>query len=597
MWDLGAKLWASTPAAEQDDASVSYSPDVCNRGEEKGLPIENSSSQPDENSEVDKDIQDGVREVEAVTLVWDTKSLILVFFFIYAIYTVDSMHSTMSSAFTAYVTSDFSLHSLTATTGILSNILGGLSRLPLSKIIDVWGRREGFAVMGVFLTIGLVMMAACNNVETYAAAQVFYWIGYTGIQYIVAVMIADATSLRNRGIVYGIVSTPYLFTTFAAGPAATNYINGPGWRWGFGTFAIVTPVMCLPVLLIFTLNKRKAKKLGTYKARPNSDRTIFQSLKHYAIELDVLGLLLICGGLALFLLPFSLYSYQAKQWRSPMIICMLVFGIIILILFGVYEKFFAPKSFLPIAMLSNRTVLGSSIYGALAFVSFYIWNSFFYSFLIVVNDLSISKAVLIRNIYTLGSCSWALIVGLLIRFSGRYKWLALYFGVPLSVLGVGLMVAFRQPDVNIGFIVMCQIFIALGGGTTVICQQVAVMAAVSHQEVAVALAIQYAFTSIGGAIGSSIAAAIWTGVYPARLQAYLPAESQANFTQIYGSIVVQSSYEMGSPTRNAIARSYGEAQRYMLIAATSFLAVGIFAVMIWHDINVKQKKQTKGHVF
>ncbi|CAD0049837.1 unnamed protein product [Aureobasidium pullulans] len=514
MWDLGAKLWASTPAAEQDDASVSYSPD------------------PDENSEVDKDIQDGVREVEAVTLVWDTN--------IYAIYTVDSMHSTMSSAFTAYVTSDFSLHSLTATTGILSNILGGLSRLPLSKIIDVWGRREGFAVMGVFLTIGLVMMAACNN-------------------YIVAVMIADATSLRNRGIVYGIVSTPYLFTTFAAGPAATNYINGPGWRWGFGTFAIVTPVMCLPVLLIFTLNKRKAKKLGTYKARPSSDRTIFQSLKHYAIELDVLGLLLICGGLALFLLPFSLYSYQAKQWRSPMIICMLVF------------------------------VLGSSIYGALAFVSFYIWNSFFYSFLIVVNDLSISKAVLIRNIYTLGSCSWALIVGLLIRFSGRYKWLALYFGVPLSVLGVGLMVAFRQPDVNIGFIVMCQIFIALGGGTTVICQQVAVMAAVSHQEVAVALAIQYAFTSIGGAIGSSIAAAIWTGVYPARLQAYLPAESQANFTQIYGSIVVQSSYEMGSPTRDAIARSYGEAQRYMLIAATSFLAVGIFAVMIWHDIN--------GHVF
>lgn len=507
------------------------------------------------------------------------------------------MHSTMSSAFTAYVTSDFSLHSLTATTGILSNILGGLSRLPLSKIIDVWGRREGFAVMGIFLTIGLVMMAACNNVETYAAAQVFYWIGYTGIQYIVAVMIADATSLRNRGIVYGIVSTPYLFTTFAAGPAATNYINGPGWRWGFGTFAIVTPVMCLPVLLIFTLNKRKAKKLGTYKARPSSDRTIFQSLKHYAIELDVLGLLLICDGLALFLLPFSLYSYQAKQWRSPMIICMLVFGIIILILFGVYEKFFAPKSFLPIAMLSNRTVLGSSIYGALAFVSFYIWNSFFYSFLIVVNDLSISKAVLIRNIYTLGSCSWALIVGLLIRFSGRYKWLALYFGVPLSVLGVGLMVAFRQPDINIGFIVMCQIFIALGGGTTVICQQVAVMAAVSHQEVAVALAIQYAFTSIGGAIGSSIAAAIWTGVYPARLQAYLPAESQANFTQIYGSIVVQSSYEMGSPTRNAIARSYGEAQRYMLIAATSFLAVGIFAVMIWHDINVKQKKQTKGHVF
>jgi hypothetical protein len=157
----------------------------------------------------------------------------------------------------------------------------------------------------------------------------------------------------------------------------------------------------------------------------------------------------------------------------------------------IYQKFFAPKSFLPIALLSNHTVLESSICGALAFVSFYIWNSFFYSFLIVVNDLPISNAVLIHNIHTLGSCSWAVIVGLLIRFSGRYKWLALYFGAPVSTLGVSLVITFHQPDVNVGFIVICQVSIALGSGTTVICQQVVVMVAVTHQEVAVALAIQY----------------------------------------------------------------------------------------------------------
>jgi hypothetical protein len=157
----------------------------------------------------------------------------------------------------------------------------------------------------------------------------------------------------------------------------------------------------------------------------------------------------------------------------------------------IYEKFFAPKSFLPIALLSDHTALESSICGALSFVSFHIWNSFFYSFLIV-NHLSISNDVLIRNIHTLGSCSWAVIVGLLIGFSGRYKWLALYFGAPVSTLGVSLVIAFRQPDVNVGSIVMCQVSIALGSGTTVICQQVVVMAAVTHQEVAVALAIQYA---------------------------------------------------------------------------------------------------------
>lgn len=60
---------------------------------------------------------------------------------------------------------------------IMSNIIGGLIKLPLAKVLDIWGRPQGFLIMVGALTIGLVMMAACNNVKTYAAAQVFYWVG------------------------------------------------------------------------------------------------------------------------------------------------------------------------------------------------------------------------------------------------------------------------------------------------------------------------------------------------------------------------------------------------------------------------------------
>jgi hypothetical protein len=59
----------------------------------------------------------------------------------------------------------------------MSSIIGGLVQLPLAKILDIWGRPQGYALMAFFLTMGLVMMAACKNVETYAAAQVFYWVG------------------------------------------------------------------------------------------------------------------------------------------------------------------------------------------------------------------------------------------------------------------------------------------------------------------------------------------------------------------------------------------------------------------------------------
>lgn len=109
--------------------------------------------------------------------------------------------------------------------------------------------------------------------------------------------------------------------------------------------------------------------------------------------------------------------------------------------------------------------MASSLY-----LPWYIWDSYFYSFCIVVWNVSITNATYIGNIYTIGSCFWSLVLGVGLRYYGKLKIWALVFGVPLTILGVALQIIFRQPDVNIGYIVMCQIFIAFGGGTLVICE-------------------------------------------------------------------------------------------------------------------------------
>lgn len=59
---------------------------------------------------------------------------------------------------------------------------------------------------------------------------------------------------------------------------------------------------------------------------------------------------------------------------------------------------------------------------------------------------------------------------------------------------------------------------------------------------------------------------------------------------------VQLSYPLGSSARIAIQAAYGEAQRYMLIAATCMLIVGVAAVSIWRDIRVSELKLVKGVV-
>ncbi|AEO59759.1 hypothetical protein MYCTH_2308280 [Thermothelomyces thermophilus ATCC 42464] len=548
-----------------------------------------------DSDEISLGAQAGVQGVEALAKVWTKSHLILAYVCIWCIAFVDAMQQGMSTTLTPYVTSSFSSHSLTAATSIFSSLIGGLFKLPLAKILDVWGRPQGFVTMMVCLTIGLIMMAGCNSVETYAAGQVFYWVGYNGITYTISIFIADTSALKNRALMFAFVSSPYIITVWIGGPLADAFYNGPGFRWGFGAFAIITPAICSPLLALFYINYRKARKMGLIPDR-KSDRTLLQSLRHYAIEFDLVGLILITAGMALLLLPFNLYTRQAEEWRSPMLIAFFIVGGLMLIAFALYEKFLAPKTFIPYELLMDRTVLGACTLAGVLFVSFYIWDSYFSSFLQVVNGLDMTKSSYILNVYSIGSCFWSLVAGVLVRVTGRFKWLAVYFGLPVTILGVGLMAYFRQPDVNIGYIVMCQIFIAVAGGTLVICEQMAVMAATTHQYITVVLAVEAMFASVGGAIGSTVAGAIWNGVFPKKLAQHLPPESQGSLTTIVGSLEKQLSYPMGSPTRTAIQHAYGDAQRIMIIASTVIQVISVASVVVWKDFRVKDFKQVKGLV-
>lgn len=130
-------------------------------------------------------------------------------------------------------------------------------------------------------------MAVCSNVTTYAAAQVFYWVGFNGIAYVLDVFIADTSSLEWRALMFAFSTSPYIVTTFAGPAAAQSYYKTSGWRWAYGTFAIVTPVICMPFLMVFWYNQRLARKQGVLPEKSGaSGRTLLQSVHHYLIEFD-----------------------------------------------------------------------------------------------------------------------------------------------------------------------------------------------------------------------------------------------------------------------------------------------------------------------
>ena len=296
----------------------------------------------------------------------------------------------------------------------------------------------------------------------------------------------------------------------------------------------------------------------------------------------------------LFLLPFSLQTYGRAEYKSATFIAMVVIGFCLFFVFAAWEKYLARTHFVQWELFRQRTVLGACCLAAIIYFSFYAWDLYFYYFVIVVYDLNVSMAGYMMQIYNVGSCLWSVVFGLWVRYTKHFKYTCLFFGLPLMLLGAGLMIHFRGQDANIGYIVMCQIFIAFAGGTLVIGEDMAVMAAADRMGVPMMLSLLYLSSNIGGSIGSAVSSAIYSGTFPEALAQRLPDSAKGDVAAIYaGGYLEQMKYPVGSPERNAINYAWGDSQKYNSIAATAVLVLGIPAIAIWKNYRV-DKKQNKG---
>ncbi|KAM0494475.1 hypothetical protein ACHAP8_008618 [Fusarium lateritium] len=535
--------------------------------------------------------EDGVQKDEkeipgALQQVMTQNDQILSHIFIWLLVFALGFSNSIFRVLTPYVVSDYKKHALTATTDVVSNIASGIFRRPYAKLLDVWGRPQSLSLMVLFTVLGAIMKAGCNNVETYCAAQVFYYVGYYGIQFSLVIFISDSAPIRNRALLFGIVWSPSLISTWAYGPTADRILTILGYRWGFGVWCIIIPIFCAPVLALMFRFDKKARQAGLIK-RTEHGKTIAERIIFYFKELDIVGLLILAAGLSLLLLSLSIYSYQDDGWGSPLIICFLVFGPLPIITFILYEMYLAPVTFLSSQLLKNRTVVWTNIMAATLYTSEFICSAYIYSMLIVVFDQSITAATYINSIYYVGSSFWTIVLGFMMRYYGRVKIYTLVLGIPFFILGQGMMIAFKPGFTPIGLMIVCKILIAFGGGTMYPIEQMTLMA-VSQEHTPALLALESVIIDVGKGAGSAIATAIWTSMFKKKLSEYLPTSELGRLNEIYGSLDVQSSYPIGSPAREAINHAYLDTQSVIFISSTSLLALTWISVLFWKDYDVKK---------
>ncbi|ROW16289.1 hypothetical protein VPNG_01855 [Cytospora leucostoma] len=537
----------------------------------------------------------GVQKAEAAALVWPKWALYCTYGWIWVCFFMLALQQGTTGTFNIYAYSGFMEAPEINTAYVLASIIGGVIKLPIAKLLNIWGRAEGFFFFVWIYLIGMIVIAASKGPNAYAAGYVLYWVGYDAIYLIMDVFVADTSGLRNRAFAFAFVSTPFICTAFTAPLAAASFLRMTTWRWGYGAFVIIMFFVFTPLAVVFKFYTLKAQKMGLYKRQP-SGRTIPQSLLHYVHEFDIVGCLILIAAFVLFLLPFSLELYGYAGYSSAKFIAMVVIGVCLFPVFYIWERYFARYHFIRWELFKNRTVTGACCLAAILYFSFYAWDMYFQNFVMVVYNLDIQMAGYMVEIYNVGSTFWGVVFGVWVRYTKHFKYTALFFGLPLMMLGAGLMIHFRSNDHGIGYLIMCQIFIAFSGGTLVISEDMAVMAASDRDGVPMMLSILGLSSSIGGAIGYAVTGAIYANTFPQALYKALPDDAKADYTTIYqGGYLTQITYPMGGATREAINYAWGYYQKQSCIAATAILVLAIPAIAVWKNYNV-DKKQNKGVV-
>ncbi|KAH9932758.1 uncharacterized protein BXZ73DRAFT_46749 [Epithele typhae] len=579
-----------------DDPKTIQSPDNANQAGASGAQDPEKASATSEKvyvgaeaeatrAQVEQD--EGVTKAEALLLVfgkgwklWLLWASILLMEYVY------SLANGTTRTYVQYATSSYSEHTILGTISVATVLVGGLSSPFLAKLADIASRPVALSISVALYTLGYIIVAASKTVTAVAAGEVIYSIGSSGLYFVTGIIVSDMTSLQWRGFAYAVTgSAPWLINTWVSTSITTGISasTADGWRWGFGMFAIMIPVTLTPALFLLFWGDRKAKKLGALSlaASGHTRRNVLQGdadsqpiLKRILTSwnaMDGLGLLLIGFSCAMLLIPFTLSTTAKEGFRNPSLIAMFVVAGVLLIATVAWEWKFAPHPTMPLRIW-NRTVIFCAFMDGVYFLSSYLSTTYFNSWVFL------SKYTYWSYTQPVALCFFIIIAGILQRYTHRYKYLQV-FGLCVRVIGQGLqLLAVSRPTTAL--LVLGQLVTSLGAAFQIVGSRVAVQASVPHQDMAIASALLGLCSSIGGAVGSAVAASVWNAEVPRALARLLGGVYDADaLAGIFGSIVVAQAV----PEHAQIVQAYDTAMRPLLIAALVTAVPPIAAGLLTED--------------
>ncbi|KAF5861545.1 hypothetical protein ETB97_012871 [Aspergillus alliaceus] len=455
---------------------------------------------------------------------------------------------------TSIPTISASLHSAAGYTWIGgAYLLANAAAAPLwAKFSDIWGRKPALLGAVVIFAIASLIAALSRNMSTLIAARALQGTAGGGLMQLVAITISD------------------LFSPLVGG-ALTEHVS---WRW---CFWINLPVCGLSFILLLVL-------LDVHNPRTK--------LRDGMKAVDWFGTMSILAVALLLLLGLD-FGGAIFPWNSPKVICLIVFGTMMIGFFVFSQKRLAKYPLMPLGIFNtwsnNATFLVAFTHSMVAMGIEYYLPLFFQS----VKQASPLRSGLLILPMMVVEAATDVISGILIHQTGRYRELTCA-GLAFMTLGTGLYI-YLGVDTTVGTIIGFEIIGGIGTALLFQTPMIAIQNTVSQADTASATATLSFIRNLGTSLSLVLGGLVFQNGMTARQPALVAAglgesvlRSLSGDQAAANVEIVKSIQDIAQ--RRAVQTAFAWSLRNMFILYTAIAAVGLVA-----SAFIKQRHMSTEH--
>lgn len=440
------------------------------------------------------------------------------------------------------------------------------------KISDIFGRKPMLLIANIIFMVGSLVAALSNSIGMLIAARAVQGLGGGGLIILVNIVIGDIFPLRIRGAFYGVIGGVWAIASSIGPIVGGAFTEGVTWRW---CFYVNLPLDGLAFfILLFFLDLKTPRT------------PIWDGLK----AIDWVGTLLIVGGTLMFLFGLQ-YGGVTAPWDSAEVLCLIIFGVLTIALFLIWEWKLAKYPIMPMAIFASVTNCATL---GVVFLHGYVFISASYYLPLYFQAIRGATPIL-SGVYLLPTAI-ALAVGSLgtgfvVAKTGQFL-PPIYFAFFFMTLGYGLFIDF---DAYSGWakLIIYQIIAGIGVGPMFQAPLIALQAHIAPRDIGTATATLGFVRQLATTTSVVIGEVVYQNQMNKKAATLRAALSPAQAARVTGGNAGANSGFIDSlpqPQKGIVRVAFADSLQPMWIMYTCFAALG-FIVMFF----IKRKQLTREH--